>query len=263
VLNESARFERFTVFKPPALPEVFDLRVTERREVIGKNRLSKTDVENIVSQYPDADFYICGSKLYDEAIKFYLSSCGIKEERVHSEQFDNAVKRPQALMAGSVITLLLALLFFIMPAYLVPNSVSSIDLVALIPSDYTGYGILSLGLIGLLMALPRRYNWVRKLDSSTWRLIHIWLGIFALILLFFHTGFSMGGVYTSILMACFLLLFICGAAAGIAISLQEKFSPAQTYIYKRNFKWIHIFISWPLPILLLNHILSTYTDSWF
>jgi hypothetical protein len=24
VLNESARFERFTVFKPPALPEVFD-----------------------------------------------------------------------------------------------------------------------------------------------------------------------------------------------------------------------------------------------
>jgi ferredoxin-NADP reductase len=65
-------------------------------------------VENIVSQYPDADFYICGSKLYDEAIKFYLSSCGIKEERVHSEQFDNAVKRPQALMAGSVITLLLA-----------------------------------------------------------------------------------------------------------------------------------------------------------
>jgi ATP-dependent Clp protease ATP-binding subunit ClpB len=26
VLNESARFERFTVFKPPALPEVFDFR---------------------------------------------------------------------------------------------------------------------------------------------------------------------------------------------------------------------------------------------
>jgi hypothetical protein len=24
MLNESARFERFTVFKPPALPEVFD-----------------------------------------------------------------------------------------------------------------------------------------------------------------------------------------------------------------------------------------------
>ncbi len=28
MLNESARFERFTVFKPPALPEVFDSTVT-------------------------------------------------------------------------------------------------------------------------------------------------------------------------------------------------------------------------------------------
>jgi len=236
---------------------------SERRGVIGKNRISKIDVENVVTQYPDADFYICGSKPYDEAIKFYLSNCGVKGEKVHSEQFDNSQKRPKVLMAGSVITLVLVLLFLIMPTYLVPTSVYSIDLVALIPSDYTGYGILGLGVMGLLIALPRRYDWVRKFDSSSWRLVHVWLGISALILLFFHTGFSTGGLHTTLLTICFLTLFILGAAAGIAIALQEKFSPAQTYIYKRNFKWLHILVSWPLPILLLTHILSTYTDSWF
>ena len=235
----------------------------DRRENIGKNRISEKEVEKVVSQYPDADFYICGSKPYDEAIKFHLNHSGVKEEKVHSEQFDNSQKRPQALMAASVITLVLALLFFIMPPYLVPSSVNSINLVELIPSDYTGYGILGLGVIGLLIALPRRYEWVRKLDSSTWRLMHIWLGILALVLLFLHTGFSMGGILTTILSIFFLMLFIMGAAAGIVIALQEKFSPAQTYIYKKNFKWLHILVSWPLPVLLLTHILSTYTDIWF
>lgn len=236
---------------------------SERREVLGKNRISKVDVEKIVIQYPDADFYLCGSRSYDEAIKFYLSNCGVKEEKVHSEQFDNSQKRSKILMAGSVITLLLVLLFFIMPTYLVPTSVYSIDLVALMPSDYSGYGILGLGVIGLLIALPRRYDWVRKFDSSSWRLVHVWLGISALILLFFHTGFSTGGLHTTLLTICFLALFILGAAAGIVIALQEKFSPAKTYVFKRNFKWLHVLVSWPLPILLLTHILSTYTDSWF
>ncbi|NOR69749.1 MAG: cyclic nucleotide-binding domain-containing protein, partial [Methylomarinum sp.] len=236
----------------------------ERRESIGKNRISEKDVESIVTQYPDADFYICGSKPYDEAIKYYLNHCGVKEEKVHSEQFDSSQKRPQALMLASCTTLIFALLFFIMPPYLVPSSVHSIDLVELIPSDYTGYGILGLGLVGLLIALPRRYGWVRKLDTSIWRLMHVWLGVFALILLFLHTGFSMGGdVHTTFLTVCFLTLSILGAVTGMTIALQGKISPAQTYIYKKNFKWLHILVSWPLPILLLTHILSTYTNIWF
>jgi len=252
-----------------------NLRVTERRsqksyydkendqrEVIGKNRISGQDVEHIVNQHPGADFYICGSKPYDEAIKHYLNHSGVGKEKIHSEQFDNSQKRPQALMVGSVITLILTLLFFVMPPHLGPSSVYSIDLMALMPSDYTGYSILAFGVIGLLIALPRRYDWVRTLDSSTWRLIHIWLGVFSLVALFFHTGFSMGGVHSTILTINFLALFVLGSAAGITIALQDKFSPAQTYIYKKNFKWLHILLSWPLPVLLLTHILSTYTDIW-
>ena len=33
MVNELTRFERFTVFKPPALPEVFDLSGGERNRV--------------------------------------------------------------------------------------------------------------------------------------------------------------------------------------------------------------------------------------
>jgi hypothetical protein len=43
VLNESARFERFTVFKPPALTEVFDLIAYQGSDVdITKRKLSES-----------------------------------------------------------------------------------------------------------------------------------------------------------------------------------------------------------------------------
>jgi hypothetical protein len=35
VLNESARFERFTVFKPPAFPDVFDSRLSTNTPIKG------------------------------------------------------------------------------------------------------------------------------------------------------------------------------------------------------------------------------------
>ena len=249
---------RITRGKNKQLENEIDSRIT-----IENKRISETDIKNICNQYPKADFYICGSKGYNETIKKHLQDSGIAEIKIHDELFDNSLKRPLALMLGSLITLVFAVLFFIMPPYQTPASVKSINWMALFPGEYSGYGILGLGVIGLLISLPRRYDWVRKFDSGTFRLIHVWLGGLALILLFLHTGFSMGSIHTIILMICFLALFIMGSAAGITISLQDKFSPAQTYSYKKGFKWIHIIVSWPLPVLLLTHILSTYIGIWF
>jgi len=235
----------------------------DNRITIEKKRISETDIKNICNQYPNADFYICGSKGYNEDRIKHLKNSGISVDKIKDELFDNSLKRPLALRVGSLITLVFALLFFIVPPYQTPASVKSINWMALFPGEYSGYGILALGVIGLLISLPRRYDWVSKFDSGTFRLIHVWLGVLALILLFFHTGFSLGGTHTTILMICFLALFILGSAAGITISLQDKFTPAQTYSYKKSFKWIHIVVSWPLPVLLLTHILSTYIDIWF
>jgi len=235
----------------------------KKRVTAGGNRISKKNVQKIVNQYPQAGFFICGGKFYDEAIQSYLLSSGVEVRNIHSEQFDNHQKNSMALLTGSVLTLCFALLFFFMPSFKIPSRVGSFDLVGSLPSDYTGYGILALGALGLSIAFPRRWGWIRKFDKSTWQLMHVWLGVIALILLFLHTGFSMGGLHTTILASCFLGLFILGSVTGITISLQDKFSLAQTYIFKKRFKWLHILFSWPLPALLLAHILSTYVDSWF
>ena len=154
-------------------------------------------------------------------------------------------------------------MFFILPSYKIPESIGSFKFITFFPSEYTGYGILGLGIIGLIISLPRRWKWVQRYDSSTWRLQHAYLGLLALILLFFHTGFSMGSVYTMMLTSCFLVLCILGSTTGISIAAQEKISPATTYIYKKYTKLLHILAGWPLPALLLAHIFSTYIDSWF
>ena len=230
---------------------------------LSKNRISKQDVENIVLQYPDAEFYICGSSLYDEAINNHLSECDIKPEKIHSEHFDNSQKRSIPLFWVSFLSLFISLMFFILPSYKIPESIGSFKFITFFPSEYTGYGILGLGIIGLIISLPRRWKWVQRYDSSTWRLQHAYLGLLALILLFFHTGFSMGSVYTMMLTSCFLVLCILGSTTGISIAAQEKISPATTYIYKKYTKLLHILAGWPLPALLLAHIFSTYIDSWF
>lgn len=251
-----------------------NLRVAQH----GSNRISEQDVREIVNQYKNADFYICGAKLYEETLRTYLRNCSVEEGKIHSEQFGSNDKRSKALLSGSLLTLCLALLFFIAPSYTTPDSVSSfapammwLDFVMMwnnfgyirqnyFPSDITGYGILGMGLLGLLMSLPRRWAWVRSIDFEGWRLMHVGVGITVLMLLFLHTGFAMGGLHTTVLMSCFLGLFILGSATGIVIALQEKFSPARTYRYKKWFKRLHIGMGLILPVLLGAHIVSTY---WF
>lgn len=251
-----------------------NLRVTQH----GSNRVSEQDVREIVNQYRNADFYICGSKLYEETLGTYLRNSRVEKGKIHSEQFDSGNKRSKALLSSSLLTLCLALLFFIAPSYTTPDSVSSFDPTMMwldfvmmwdnfgyirqnyFPSDMTGYSILGVGLLGLLMSLPRRWAWVRSIDFDGWRLMHVGLGIAALILLFLHTGFAMGGLHTTLLMSCFLGLFILGSAAGMVIALQEKISPARTHHYKKWFKRVHIGMSGLLPVLLGAHIISMY---WF
>lgn len=253
-----------------------NLRVTQQQQ--GSNRVSEHDVREIVKRYTNADFYICGPKLYEETLRTYLRNCSVEEIRINSEPFGSSNKGSKVLLSGSLLTLCLALLFFIAPSYTAPDSVNSfnpammwLDFVMMwnnfgyirqnyFPSDITGYSILGMGLLGLLMSLPRRWAWVQSIDFDWWRLMHVGLGVAALMLLFLHTGFAMGGLHTTVLMSCFLGLFILGSAAGMVIALQEKISSARTYRYKKWFKRLHIGMSLILPIFLGAHIVSTY---WF
>ncbi|MCZ7644659.1 MAG: nitric oxide synthase oxygenase [Planctomycetota bacterium] len=79
-----ARHERLT----------FNLRVTGR---VG--RLGRREVHQLVEDYPEADFYLCGGEAYTESVRELLGLCGVPPERIKLEVFVDAGKPAPAAAA--------------------------------------------------------------------------------------------------------------------------------------------------------------------
>lgn len=74
------------------------------------------------------------------------------------------------------------------------------------------FGIAAAGLMvfeGLLAARKRKRAW-RLGRAATWMRGHIWLGVLAVPLVLFHSGFHAGGAITTILLALFGLVTLSG-----------------------------------------------------
>src|SRR5579859_7908566 len=74
------------------------------------------------------------------------------------------------------------------------------------------YGIIALGLmlfVGLL-GLRRCFPALRVGRPETWMRGHLWLGILAVPLVFFHAGFMFGGTLTMVLMILLILVTLSG-----------------------------------------------------
>lgn len=125
--------------------------------------------------------------------------------------------------------------------------------------QYTGFGLLGLALLGLLVSLKKRLL-TRKLPGSfsAWRVWHIAMGVIALILLALHAGFEMGDNLNRWLLLNFLALGFAGAVAGFATSLEGRLAPQRGKQVRHWSNWMHLLVSWPLPALLGFHIISAY-----
>jgi len=127
----------------------------------------------------------------------------------------------------------------------------------------TGFSLLGLSLIGLLMSLKKRVK-IPLLQSNRlgkyayWRIFHVLLGLSCAGLLFFHTGLHFGENLNQLLMYNFIGVLSIGALAGAMVSLSHKFALSTSMNLKKLFTWSHILISWPLPVLLGIHILTVY-----
>ena len=53
-------------------------------------RMTVSDLKSIVSQYPEADFYVCGPLAYEEAVTEMLKQLEVPADRVHVETFIHA-----------------------------------------------------------------------------------------------------------------------------------------------------------------------------
>lgn len=125
----------------------------------------------------------------------------------------------------------------------------------------TGYSLLALCLIGLLLSLRKRFKWFRFGHFAKWRVFHAVFGVIALVVLFAHTGFRFGDNLNFWLMFSFVGLNLLGALAGIISALESKGSDALALKARRVrpvLTYAHFVLFWPLPALLVFHILSVY-----
>lgn len=173
----------------------------------------------------------------------------------------------RALLVCSTIALLAVLLAIFLPPPAMADSVESwryrIDQFWRdnVIKQITGYSLMAIFLIGLLLSLRKRFKWFRFGHFAYWRVFHTAFGVVALIALFIHTGFRFGHNLNFWLMFTFVALNLLGAFAGILAAIESK-GTTKAALTARRFRpaltYAHLVLFWPLPVLLTFHILSVY-----
>lgn len=166
------------------------------------------------------------------------------------------------LLLGGALALLAPLALALLPAFSAPISVSQVGLSALWEDGFwrqvSGFSLLGLALVGLLMALRKRLPKLALGAFSAWRLLHVALGALALGVLVLHTGLDGGANLNRWLLFDFLLLLAVGGLTSVWLAVAHRLPAAWARRGRRLLLWGHIIAVWPWPALLGLHVLSVY-----
>lgn len=193
--------------------------------------------------------------------------CGSCQPLVASLLGGSVARQPtQGLLALLPITVaVLALLatFVSLPAVPVSETVRDKGFLEFFWNDgfwqqVTGFSLLGLTLIGLLLSARKRVRRVQWGAFAWWRVAHIGLGLAALLVLFAHTGMSLGSNLNQWLIVDFLAIAALGALASVIVAVEHKLPLTWAGRLRRQMGWLHILLFWPLPVLLITHIVSVY-----
>jgi nitrite reductase (NADH) large subunit len=125
----------------------------------------------------------------------------------------------------------------------------------------TGFSLFGSVLIAGLLFLRKRSSRGLPGSYTAWRLVHAGLGGVMIVTLFAHTGFALGSNLNGWLMASFLATLSAGGLAGLAAAVEPRLAlvrPGSNGRLRRAAAWVHILVAWPLPLLLISHILMIY-----
>lgn len=122
----------------------------------------------------------------------------------------------------------------------------------------TGGTLLGLSVLALLLSLRKRIPRLAVGNFGWWRLLHGVIGVALLLALICHTGFRLGHNLSFLLMINFLALGLSGALAGGVIALETRLNPATARRLRQFFIGAHFVLFWPLPVLILFHLLKVY-----
>jgi nitrite reductase (NADH) large subunit len=235
----------------PAHAIVCNCTMTTKGEIAQAIEKSEPAIESV--QRITGASAVCGS-----CLPLVAELCGSKLEIAPRQQY--------ALLSASVFGLLtIALLFSFGPAP-IPQSVQDLGWFdGFLESEFwkqvTGFSLLGLTVLATLLSLRKRWPRFRCGNYLHWRAFHGWVATLSLIGVYWHTGFRMGSRLNFVLFVTFLSANLIGACNGLATSL-ETTSRGSTAAVCRSIRpwmtWIHIVGLWPLPVLILFHILAAY-----
>lgn len=92
-----------------------------------------------------------------------------------------------------------------------PNGAQGGSAVGLVYGS-VGYGLM---LVAGALGLRKRFPTLRVGRVQLWMRAHLWLGTLSLPLIIFHSGFSMGGAFTSVLMVLSVLVVLSGVYGAV------------------------------------------------
>ncbi|MEL6570079.1 MAG: FAD-dependent oxidoreductase [Pseudomonadota bacterium] len=132
-----------------------------------------------------------------------------------------------------------------------------------IVKQWSGYILLGIICAAMVIGLRKRIRFFDRLGGyDGWRLVHIGIGVAAIAGFFAHTGFRLGANWNFLLGLAFLLTLFMGAFAGLATggdhSLRAQGIGTARKPARRIPTWLHILAIWPLPVLILFHVLTIY-----
>ncbi|MCG8312605.1 MAG: FAD-dependent oxidoreductase [Pseudomonadales bacterium] len=122
----------------------------------------------------------------------------------------------------------------------------------------TGFTLIGIVVLSMLVSARKRISKFSFGNFNGWRVLHGFLGGTALAALFIHTGFDLGSNINSMLMMNFLALAVLGALTTLILSLANRLPIATNNQLRKYSTWGHIILFWPLPALLILHVLSVY-----
>lgn len=122
----------------------------------------------------------------------------------------------------------------------------------------SGYSLLALGLASAALSLRKRLTAISWGNFPAWRTVHSAIGAATLAGFALHTGFRLGAHLDFALGLTFLLMSTGGAFAGLATVVERRLSAGRGVFLRRLGGHIHLWLTWPLPVLVIFHVLKVY-----
>ncbi len=170
---------------------------------------------------------------------------------------------PSRWMVGlSLLSIIGTLVFLFAPAIPYSDSVrvEGLDVLWKTPlyKQITGFSLAGLFALSILFSMRKRIKMFAFGDFEAWRIAHAAIGVLCLTGGFFHTGLRLGSYLDFALAMVFLGSMLLGGVAGGWDLLEERLSPGTARALRGWLIRSHIYLLWPLPVLLMVHVAKVY-----